>query len=64
MLEKANEGGVKCCEKAGNWKIRTRKWDERNKTLCVAVRRSASICMESSGLKGIDHFLMGFKTCN
>jgi len=28
MLQKANEGGVKCCEKAGNWKIRTRKWDD------------------------------------
>lgn len=48
MLQKANEGGVKCCEEAGNWKIRTRKWNEHNKTLCLtAVRSSTDVCMES-----------------
>jgi hypothetical protein len=34
ILQKANEGGVVgCCAKAGNWKIRTRKWEEHKRRL-------------------------------
>jgi hypothetical protein len=44
MLQKANDGGVKCCEKAGNWKIRTRKWDDITRR-CLAVRFSTRTCV-------------------
>jgi len=65
MLQKANDGGVKCCEKAGNWKIRTRKWDDITRR-CLAVEQCGSphaLVWDCPDLKEIDR-LMAFKALN